>query len=434
MATEREVVAIVGSCGQIGTALAERLGKKYTVVGFDKVGAIREPAHMRCIDFDITSDLSVRNWRWGGRCGRSTATYRIASVIHLGTYFDFRGESSDHYKAINVAGTGRLIGELHDFRVEQFVLASTMMVHRPDRPRRADHRELAADPRWGYPESMVWAENLVRAERDDIPVVMMRMAGTYDDWCHSPPLANQIQSIYERTLLSHLHPANTARGRGARPPGRPGGGVPQGGPAAAPTAAGDGPAGRRTRDDELRRAAGDARPVDPRGGMVHVPGAEGGGQGRGVGPGPLPVRAGRGGQAVDDRPGQRALRAGHHPGPHPAGVEPRHSLRAAVRTMVESLKNDPARWYRANTLELPPDMVAPTAPTRRVGARVMMHGRGAASGPLSPGFAGERVGVRGNREGVGRLLESCSPLTRPQSRPTSPPQSRGRGEGGCKPP
>jgi hypothetical protein len=41
----------------------------------------------------------------------------------------------------------------------------------------------------------------------------MRIAGVYNDACHSIPLANQIQRIDERWLTSHVYPGDTSHGQ-----------------------------------------------------------------------------------------------------------------------------------------------------------------------------------------------------------------------------
>jgi UDP-glucose 4-epimerase len=45
-----------------------------------------------------------------------------------------------------------------------------------------------------------------------MPVVLLRIAGVYDDVGHSVLLARQIQRIYERHLTSHVFPGDTADG------------------------------------------------------------------------------------------------------------------------------------------------------------------------------------------------------------------------------
>jgi|SRR5262245_116264 len=210
MPGEREIVIITGSSGLIGSAAGSRLDRVYEAIGFDRPGAPNPPAEVECIDFDVTSDESVRN---GLQRVHERHGNRIASVIHLAAYYDFKGEPSDQYEAITVRGTERLLRGLRDFQVEQFVFSSTMLVHAPCEPGQKITENSPINPTWPYPESKVWAENLIRAERGSIPVVFLRMAGVYDDLCHSIPIANQIQRIYERRFTSHFYPASMARGQ-----------------------------------------------------------------------------------------------------------------------------------------------------------------------------------------------------------------------------
>jgi nucleoside-diphosphate-sugar epimerase len=210
MADEREIVVITGSSGLIGAAAAERLQERCHVVGFDQPGAPHPPAHIECIDLDVTSDESVRD---GLRRVRERHGNRIASVIHLAAYYDFSGASSDKYETITVRGTERLLRELRGFEVGQFVFSSTMLVHAPCEPGLKINESWPLDPTWAYPESKVRAEEVIRRERGATPTAVLRMAGVYDDRCHSIPIANQIQRIYERTLTSHFYPAVLNRGQ-----------------------------------------------------------------------------------------------------------------------------------------------------------------------------------------------------------------------------
>jgi hypothetical protein len=66
---------------------------------------------------------------------------------------------------------------------------------------------------WAYPQSKVRTEALIHEERGTIPAVILRLAGVYDDVCHSPPLAHQIQRIYERQLAGHLYSGETSHGQ-----------------------------------------------------------------------------------------------------------------------------------------------------------------------------------------------------------------------------
>src|SRR5262245_1390791 len=187
-------------------------GRFSDVVGFDRKAPSPPPPGCIYIPVEITSDESVRE---GLRVIREHHRTRIISVIHLAAYYDFFGEPSPKYDEITVRGTGRLLHELRgrDFRIEQFVFSSTMLVHRPVEPGELINEDSPVEPTWAYPESKVRTEQLIREQRGDIPAALLRIAGVYDDLCHSIPLANQIQRIYERQLTSRLYSGSTSHGQ-----------------------------------------------------------------------------------------------------------------------------------------------------------------------------------------------------------------------------
>lgn len=207
----REGTTIVtGSSGLIGSAVVRRFAEHFTVIGFDRAGDPHPPKEAECVCVDVTSDASVQ-------AGLARVRYaygeRLASVIHLAAYYDFSGEPSPKYQEITVRGTERLLRELQAFEVEQFVFSSTMLVHAPTAPGQRVTEESPVDPRWDYPKSKVETETLLRAQRGPIPIVLLRIAGVYDDDCRSIPLAHQIQRIYERRLTSHVFPGHIAHGQ-----------------------------------------------------------------------------------------------------------------------------------------------------------------------------------------------------------------------------
>ncbi|MDQ6892751.1 MAG: NAD(P)-dependent oxidoreductase [Acidobacteriota bacterium] len=206
----KETVLVTGSSGLIGRAVAERFSGHVDVVGFDREGPPPHPVTVECVCVDVTSEESVRMGLERVRYAYGT---RIASVIHLAAYYDFSGEPSPKYEEVTVRGMQRLLRGLKDFEVGQFVFSSTMLVHAPCEPGQKINEEWPLDPKWDYPKSKVQTEELIRAERGDIPVVILRIAGVYDDRCHSIPFAHQIQRIFERTLTSHVFPGDVSRGQ-----------------------------------------------------------------------------------------------------------------------------------------------------------------------------------------------------------------------------
>jgi nucleoside-diphosphate-sugar epimerase len=205
---EREKIIITGANGLIGSEIVRHLGERFAVVGFDKEGP--PPPFAECVCIDVTSDERVTR---GFERFRYAYGDRIASVIHLAAYYDFSGEPSPKYDEVTVRGTERLLRHLQEFHVEQFAFSSTMLVHAPTEPGRPINEDWPLEPKWDYPKSKVKTEQIIREQHGQIPIVLLRIAGVYNDRCHSIPLAQQIQRIYERQLVSHVFPGDTSHGQ-----------------------------------------------------------------------------------------------------------------------------------------------------------------------------------------------------------------------------
>jgi|SRR5579859_4923292 len=210
MNSQKDVVIVTGSSGLIGYPAVNRLAELFRVIGFDRDGHTHPPPTAECVCVDVTSDDSVR---MGLERVRYAYGEHIASVIHLAAYYDFSGKPSDKYQEITVRGTERLLRELQKFHVEQFVFSSTMLVYAPCQPGQRINEDWPLDPKWDYPKSKVETEQLILRERGPIPVVLLRIAGVYEDRCHSIPLAHQIQRIYERQLTSKVFPGDITHGQ-----------------------------------------------------------------------------------------------------------------------------------------------------------------------------------------------------------------------------
>jgi nucleoside-diphosphate-sugar epimerase len=212
MKPEKGIVLITGCNGRIGSAVTQRLTGCFSdVVGMDRSAPAPPPPGCVRIPVDIASDESVKE---GLRILREHHGTHLAAVIHLAAYYDFLGKPSPSYEQVTVGGTQRLLRGLREgFEVEQFVFSSTMLVHQPAEPGQVITEEWPLGPTWAYPESKVRTEALIRGERGSIRSVILRLAGVYDDVCHSPPLAHQIQRIYERQLAGHLYSGETSHGQ-----------------------------------------------------------------------------------------------------------------------------------------------------------------------------------------------------------------------------
>jgi nucleoside-diphosphate-sugar epimerase len=205
-----ETVLVTGSSGLLGSAIVEALDKAYNVVGFDKAGPPYPPIEAECVSVDLTKDESVAR-------GLERVEYaygrRLAAVIHLAAYYDFSGEDSPLYQSLTIEGTRRLLRMLKRFHVGVFAFASTMLVHKPCRPGERIDENWPLEAKWQYPQSKIDAERVIADESRVCPSAALRIAGVYDDLCHSIPLAHQIRRIDAERLTSKFFPGDTSRGQ-----------------------------------------------------------------------------------------------------------------------------------------------------------------------------------------------------------------------------
>ncbi len=205
----KKVVLVTGCAGRIGANVVRKLGEKYPIVGFELLKAIYASSQEELVPIDLSSDESVHQ---AFTHIRHFYGNQIVSVVHLAAYYSFSEKHSDKYEEITVQGTRRLLEALQDFEVEQFIFTSTMLVHAPTEPGCPIDEDSCVCPKWDYPASKTRTEELIHEKRGRIPTVILRIAGVYDDKCHSIPISHQIQRIYEKKLESRLFSGDISHG------------------------------------------------------------------------------------------------------------------------------------------------------------------------------------------------------------------------------
>lgn len=210
MNTQKKTIVVTGCSGRIGSCITKRFGDAgYNIVGFDIV----EPKHAHeRLDYrkmDLTSDSSVNE---GFNYIQQTYGNQITSVIHLAAYYSFVGENLELYDKITVNGTKRVLNACQQFECEQFLFSSTQLIYSPCEVGQKISEDSPIQPQWDYPRSKVKTEALIHSKREKIKTVILRIAGCYDDQCHSIPIANQIQRIYEKQFISRIFSGDMTHG------------------------------------------------------------------------------------------------------------------------------------------------------------------------------------------------------------------------------
>jgi len=211
MPTNTPAIVITGCGGYIGSHAMARLARRYPVVGLDLNRPAAVPRGAQYVECDLTRDSSVRQ---AFDDVRSRFGDRLAGCIHLAAYYDFSGGPSPLYDQLTVQGTARLLRELKQFTTQQFIFSSTLLVMKAAEEERQTIRESSpVAPAWDYPRSKLRAENVIREDHGDIPFAILRIAGVYDEDCHSIPLAQQISRIHQKKLESYFFPGDADHGQ-----------------------------------------------------------------------------------------------------------------------------------------------------------------------------------------------------------------------------
>ncbi|MCH9608802.1 MAG: hypothetical protein S4CHLAM45_07140 [Chlamydiales bacterium] len=207
--SNKKAVIVTGSSGRIGSRVIERLPSQYQPIAMDFIGTTASRSDVEFIFVDLGSDHSVK-------CAfdrvRKVYGGNIASIIHLAAFYSFSGKNLELYDKITVQGTRRILEESKDCTVEQFLFTSTMLVHDPSERGVIQNEDSPIKGKWHYPASKVRTEHMIHEVHGDIPVVVLRIAGCYDETCNCVPISQHISRIYEKQLASVVFPGDTSHG------------------------------------------------------------------------------------------------------------------------------------------------------------------------------------------------------------------------------
>lgn len=345
-------IVITGAAGLIGSRLVKSLQGEYPIVGLDVMQRDQEFPEVDWIRCDLTDENTVQQ---ALTQVRDRHGHRLSSVIHLAAYYDFSGEPSPLYEQLTVEGTRRLLHELQSFDVEQFVFSSTILVMKPTRVGDVLTEESPLEAEWDYPKSKLETEDVIAKGRGNVPAVVLRLAGAYDEDCRSLPISQQIRRIYEGELQSHFFPGNPEHGQSFV-----------------------------HLDDvaecvlQVIRRRNELAPhelflvgeseVVGYGELQNIIGQEL--YGTEWSTARIPKTVAKAGAWTEEKlsedsfikPWMIDLADSHYPvdiskAQRLLNWQPRHSLRETVPEMLKRLKEDPARWYQLNKLKLPENLL-----------------------------------------------------------------------------
>lgn len=207
---QKEIIIVTGCSGRIGSAVMRKFhDPKYQIIGFDIVPPKQSFPNVEFMKVDLSSDASVKS---AFDAVRKKYGNSITSIIHLAAYYDFTGGEWQKYEDITVKGTQRLIDEALTFETGQFLFSSSILVHAPQDPPKKITESSPLRPSWEYPKSKILTEKLLLEKHGKIPLVILRIAGCYDDECHSIPISQQISRIYEKQMERFFFPGDTSHG------------------------------------------------------------------------------------------------------------------------------------------------------------------------------------------------------------------------------
>ena len=205
---KKEVILVTGSCGRIGTRVVERLKGRFVVVGFDlRTDCPVGQDELIAVDLGSQESVSKAFAHIQKKYGN-----RIRSVIHLAAYYSFEEKHSELYDKVTVEGTRRLLEALKAFEVQQFMFTSTMLLHKPTEVGSPITEDSPVEAKWDYPLSKVKTERVIHEMQGEMKTLILRIAGVYDDQCHSIPISHQIERIYEKSFESRLFSGDVSHG------------------------------------------------------------------------------------------------------------------------------------------------------------------------------------------------------------------------------
>ncbi|MEL6344470.1 MAG: NAD-dependent epimerase/dehydratase family protein [Myxococcota bacterium] len=219
--SDRPAVLILGGGGFIGQRLRLRLMDRYDLLTVD----IRRPAPVhtlmgahpqpqpweRIAVLDQGDPNDVEQILTFAGAHRE----RLAGVVHLTAYYDFRNQPDVRYDRLENTFRALLLG------LDQLLPDGAPILHSSSMaamaPTEPGQRQTADSPRlgaWAYPRHKLAMERIIEnlALQTPRPLAELVLAGVYSDRAELVPLFQQIERIRARRIEALFYPGATDRG------------------------------------------------------------------------------------------------------------------------------------------------------------------------------------------------------------------------------
>ena len=134
---------------------------------------------------------------------------RPVHVVHLAAHYDFTGQNHPEYQRTNVDGLRNVLDLCKELRPDTFVFASSLAACAFPPPGKPLTEDSPPDGDHLYAATKRIGEAMVKEYERWFPVVIVRMAALFSDWCEYPPLY-----FFLRTWLSKAWNGRVLGGHG----------------------------------------------------------------------------------------------------------------------------------------------------------------------------------------------------------------------------
>jgi len=189
----KPIVVITGAAGFIGSAVCIDLAKDFQVIAIDR----RKPSEqlIKAAPQAIWHILDIADNQALSQAFTQTQNDfgQINFVIHLAAYYDFDNDWVEEYQRTNVDGTVNVLDQSKKTGVKRLLFASSIGAMKPPAFSSFLTEESPMSEFTPYARSKSLGERLVTEAADQLPCIILRIAGVFSDWCELPPLHSLIK-------------------------------------------------------------------------------------------------------------------------------------------------------------------------------------------------------------------------------------------------